>query len=82
MLVCLMSQVTEAEQGRRKSEENHKRRASKFAELEARKLELENKYARSIKKARPYFKLKEELDVKLMVTYVYTLFLCRAFSVP
>lgn len=57
----------EAEKEKAQSEENHKKRASKFGELEARKLVLEKKYSRSIKKARPYFALKEELDVKLMV---------------
>jgi len=60
----------EAEKEKAQCEENHKKRAAKFAEFESQKILLEKKYAKSIKKARPYFQLKEEMGVKLKV-YIF-----------
>lgn len=66
MLNHAIEKVAEAEKERAKSEQNHKRRSAKYAELQTRIQLLEKKFSRSIKKARPYFELKAELDVKLM----------------
>ncbi|KAH3795998.1 SH3 domain-binding protein 5-like [Dreissena polymorpha] len=61
-----VSKIMDAEREKTRSEQEHKQRSKKFAELESRLQVLEKKYSRSIKKARPYFELKSELDVKLM----------------
>ncbi|XP_060592552.1 SH3 domain-binding protein 5-like [Ruditapes philippinarum] len=66
MLNHAIAKVTEAEKERAKSEQNHQRRSAKYAELQSQIQILEKKFARSIKKAKPYFELKAELDVKLM----------------
>ncbi|KAL4222498.1 SH3 domain-binding protein 5 [Mactra antiquata] len=66
MLNHAIQKVTIAEKEKAKSQQDHKRRSDKFAELESRKQTLEKKFAKSIKKARPYFELKSELDTKLM----------------
>lgn len=66
MLSHAISKVNEAEREKSKGEQEHKRRAQRYAELEGRIQFLEQKYGRSIKKAKTYFDLKTELDIKLM----------------
>lgn len=72
-----MYQVAEAEKEKAKSEHNHKRRSEKYAELQAKIQVQEKKFGRSIKKAKQYFELKAELDVKLMVSVILSSCLLR-----
>ena len=48
----LFCKVNEAEREKAKSEQEHKRRASRYAELEGRIQLLEKKYTKSIRKAK------------------------------
>lgn len=66
MLSHAISKVNEAEREKTKSEQEHKIKATRYAELEGRILLLEKKYATSIKRSKGYFDLKTELDIKLM----------------
>lgn len=57
--------VMEAEKEKRRSEAQHMKTTSQCAEIDQRLKLLEKKYKGSIAEARPYFELKQQLDIKL-----------------
>ncbi|XP_046340845.2 SH3 domain-binding protein 5-like isoform X1 [Haliotis rufescens] len=57
--------VMDAEREKTRSEQEHLRRSNIFAELETKLTYLEKKFKKSILKARPYFELKAQLELKL-----------------
>ncbi|XP_052803575.1 SH3 domain-binding protein 5-like [Mya arenaria] len=61
-----IAKLMEAEAEKTQREQEHRKRASRYSEMTTRIQLLERKFSKSIKKARPYFELKAELDMKLM----------------
>ncbi|XP_055883616.1 uncharacterized protein LOC106067267 isoform X4 [Biomphalaria glabrata] len=59
-------QVMEAEAEKSLSEKDHCKKAAVFSEMEQKLSALEKKNKRSISKARAYFDVKKELEVKLL----------------
>lgn len=57
--------VMEAEKEKRRSEAQHMKTTTQCAEIDLRLKLLEKKYKGSIAEARPYFELKQQLDIKL-----------------
>ncbi|XP_046565336.1 SH3 domain-binding protein 5-like isoform X1 [Haliotis rubra] len=57
--------VMDAEREKTRSEQEHLRRSNIFVDLEKKLAYLEKKFKKSIIKARPYFELKAELELRL-----------------